>query len=130
MKFDGVASTVGRVKARGTTGTRTAPESARIEAVVADATNRPPWTFLTNHGHVLVCVGQNPEVRLAEIARLVGIGERAAHRIVHELIEAGYITRTKVGRRNRYELRWDRPLRHPLESAHTVVEVFEPLTRT
>ena len=115
LKSDGAASTVGRVKARDTT---------------ADATNRPPWTFLTNHGHVLVCVGQNPEVRLAEIARLVGIGERATHRIVHELIEAGYVTRTKVGRRNRYELRWDRPLRHPLESAHTVVEVFEPLTRT
>lgn len=129
MNWGCVAATFGWVKARSTTDPRTDPKTSRIVAVDADPTTRPPWTFLTNHGLVIVCLGQNPEVRLAEIARLVGIGERAAHRIVHELIGAGYVTRTKIGRRNRYELRWDRPLRHPLESAHTVVEVFEPLTR-
>ena len=130
MNWGRVAATFSWVKARSTTDPRTDPITPQIAAVDTDPTTRPPWTFLTNHGHVLVCLGQNPEVRLAEIARLVGIGERAAHRIVHELIGAGYVTRTKIGRRNRYELRWDRPLRHPLESAHTVVEVFEPLTRT
>jgi hypothetical protein len=85
------------------------------------------WTFFTNHGHVLVCIAQNPEVRLSEIASLVGIGERAAHRIVHDLIDAGYVMSTKVGRRNIYEVNLDQPLRHPLEANHRLVEVFGPL---
>ncbi len=86
------------------------------------------WTFLTNHGHVLVCIAQNPEVRIAEIARLVGVGERAAHRIVSELVDGGYVLRTRVGRRNRYEVRLDAPMRHPLEAHHRLIEVFGPLS--
>ena len=89
----------------------------------------PSWTFLTNHGHARVCIAQNPEVRLAEMAQRIGIGERAVHRIVHDLIEAGYASVTKVGRRNRYELHWDRSLRHPLEASHRLGEIFEPLSR-
>ena len=89
--------------------------------------DEPGWTFFTNHGHVLVCIARDPEVRVAEIARLVGIGERAAHRIVHDLVEAGYVVLTKVGRRNVYQLRLDRPLRHPLEAPHLIAEVVEPL---
>lgn len=90
----------------------------------------PSWTFFTNHGHVLVCVSQNPEVRLAEIARLVGIGERAVHSIMQDLVESGYVTRARVGRHNVYEVRFDRPLRHPLESTHRLADVFGPLTRS
>ncbi len=60
---------------------------------------------------------------------MVGIGERAVHRIVHDLIDAGYVSSLKVGRRNVYELRWDRPLRHPLEADHRLDELFEPFTR-
>lgn len=60
---------------------------------------------------------------------MVGIGERAAHRIVHDLIDGGYVVQTKVGRRNTYELRLDAPLRHPLEAHHRLVDVFEPLTQ-
>jgi Mn-dependent DtxR family transcriptional regulator len=87
----------------------------------------PGWTFLTNHGHVLVCIARDPHVRISDIARLVGIGERAAHRIVQDLVSAGYVLRSKSGRRNVYEVRLDRPLRHPLESQHRLVEVFGPL---
>jgi len=87
----------------------------------------PAWTFLTNHGHVLVCLAQNPDVRLAEIAAIVGIGERATHRIVSELVRDGYVLRTKQGRRNSYAVDFTRPLRHPLESEHTVGEVFRAL---
>ena len=87
------------------------------------------WTFLTNHGHVLVCIAQNPDVRIAEIADLVGIGERAAHRILGDLIREGYVVRTKVGRRNRYSIDFSRPLRHRLESEHTIGEVFRPVSR-
>jgi len=88
----------------------------------------PPWTFLTNHAHVLICMAQNPEVRLAEIARKVGIGERAVHSIVHDLVHAGYVNLSKSGRNNVYEVRLDRPLRHPLEASHQIIDVFGPLT--
>lgn len=88
----------------------------------------PSWTFLTNHAHVLVCIAQNPEVRLAAIARLVGIGERAVHDIVQDLVDAGYVLRSRSGRHNVYEVRLDQPLRHPLEAGHQIAEVFGPLT--
>lgn len=88
----------------------------------------PDWTFLSNHSHVLVCVTRDQEVRVSEIARRVGIGERAVHRILADLESAGYLTRTRDGRRNRYAVHLDRPLRHPLEAAHRLEDVFGPLT--
>jgi len=88
----------------------------------------PSWTFLTNHAHVMICIAQNPEVRLAEIARKVGIGERAVHSIVHDLVEAGYVNLSKSGRHNVYQVRLDRPLRHPLEASHQIIDVFGPFT--
>ena len=91
---------------------------------------RSGWTFLTNHGHVLVCVAQNPDIRISTIADLVGIGERAAHRIVSDLVEGGYLLRKKEGRRNVYSVDYSRHLRHPLESEHTIGELFDAITRT
>ena len=85
------------------------------------------WTFLTKHSHVLICIAQQPDVRLSEVASRVGIGERAVHRIVHELIDAGYLSVTKEGRRNIYDIDLDRPLRHPLESDHHIRAVVVPL---
>ena len=73
------------------------------------------WTFLTNHSHVLLCIAENPDVRLRDVAEQVGITERATQRIVAELEDAGYLSHEKVGRRNRYEVHPDLPLRHPLE---------------
>ena len=75
----------------------------------------PAWTFLTNHAHVLLCIAREPEVRMRDVAHLVGITERAVQRIVADLEEAGYIERSRHGRRNRYEVRTDLPLRHPIE---------------
>ena len=86
------------------------------------------WTFLTNHGHVLVCIAQNPDVRISEIADKVGIGERAAHRIVGDLVDGGYVARRKDGRRNTYTVDFSQPLRHPLEADHTVGEIFREIT--
>jgi len=86
------------------------------------------WTFLTNHGHVLVCIAQNPDVRISEIADKVGIGERAAHRIVGDLVDGGYVVRRKDGRRNTYTVDFSQPLRHPLEADHTVGEIFRAIT--
>jgi DNA-binding MarR family transcriptional regulator len=72
------------------------------------------WDFLTNHSHVLTCVAHDPGIRLREIAAAVGITERTAHRILSELVEAGYVLRERQGRRNRYTVVADHPLRHPL----------------
>jgi DNA-binding Lrp family transcriptional regulator len=72
------------------------------------------WNFLTNHARVLVCVAQDPGIRLREIGDEVGITERAAHRIVGELADAGYIARERQGRRNRYSVQADLPLPDPV----------------
>lgn len=93
-----------------------APVTAEIDA--------RSWTFLSNHGHVLVAISQNPDIRVAEIAHLVGIGERAAVRIVQDLVDGGYLTKTKMGRRNSYSIDYSRSLRHPLESEHAISEIF------
>lgn len=91
------------------------------------------WTFLTNHAHVLLRLAADPDVVLRTVAQQVGITERAAQLIVADLEAAGYITRTRVGRRNHYALDPGRSLRHPLE-AHCTVEVLlgivSPETRT
>ena len=73
------------------------------------------WTFLTNHSHVLLCIAEDPDTLIREVADRVGITERATQRIVAELEDAGYISHTKVGRRNHYEVHTELPLRHPLE---------------
>jgi len=71
---------------------------------------RATWSFLTNHARVLICIAQDPGIRLREIGDAVGITERGAHRIVVELVAAGYVARQRVGRRNRYTIRTDLPV--------------------
>lgn len=88
------------------------------------------WTFLTNHTHVLVCIARDPEIRLRDVAAQVGITERAAQRIVADLVEAGYLSSTKIGRRNRYKVHSDLPLRHPVESSGSLRKLLEVLTET
>lgn len=92
------------------------------------AANDSRWTFLTNHGHVLVCIANNPGILLSQVADLVGIGERATHRIVSDLVRGGYLARKKLGRRNTYSIDYSRNLRHPLESDHTIGELFKAIT--
>jgi DNA-binding IclR family transcriptional regulator len=89
----------------------------------------PEWTFLSNHAHVLICIAQQPDIRLSEVADLVGIRERSVHRIVHELSESGYISVSKVGRNNVYEVHLDLPLRHPLEATHSIRAIVSPLLK-
>src|SRR5689334_15900052 len=72
------------------------------------------WRVLTNHGNVLLFIASEPTARARDIAERVGITERAAQRIVADLIAGGYIHRTKVGRRNRYQINRHGHLRHPL----------------
>ena len=82
------------------------------------------WTFLTNHAHVLIAVSRDPELRQREIAQLVGITEGAVQRILHELEDEGFLRRERIGRRNRYFVDADRPLRHPLEHDRTIAELL------
>ena len=82
------------------------------------------WTFLTNHTHVLIAIQRNPQEKLRQIAELVGITERSAHRIVTELIEYGVLSVEKDGRRNRYIVHADKPLRHPMEGTQTVQDLL------
>jgi hypothetical protein len=85
------------------------------------------WDFLTNHAHVLTCVAADPGIRLRDIASTVGITERAAHRIVSELVEEGYVLREREGRRNRYEVVPELPLRHPLVEERAVGDLLRVL---
>ena len=93
------------------------------------SSEKPGWTFFTNHGHVLVCLAGDSDLRTRDVAELVGITERSAQAIISDLVEAGYVTRIKEGRRNRYEVHGDIPLRHPLEQDHTVGELLVTLGR-
>jgi DNA-binding Lrp family transcriptional regulator len=83
--------------------------------------------LLTNHGHVLVCVAGEPGMTLREIAECVGVTERTAHTIVCELEKAGYLTRHREGRRNRYEVHADAVLGHELEHGGTVGDLVAAL---
>jgi hypothetical protein len=86
------------------------------------------WSFLTNHARVLICIADDPGIRLREIGATVGITERAAHRIVGELVEAGYVTRRRVGRRNHYTVRTDLPVPDPLARERRVGDLLAILT--
>ncbi len=87
------------------------------------------WAFLTNHAQVLVRVAGEPGVRIRDIAESIGVTERAAHRFVCDLVEAGYLTRRRVGRRNCYEIHPELPLRPPLEGGPRVGEILSVLVR-
>ena len=87
----------------------------------------PRWDFLTNHAHVLTCVAHDPGIRLRDIAAAVGITERAAHRILSELVEEGYVLREREGRRNRYQVVSELPLRHPLVQEREIGDLLELL---
>jgi DNA-binding IclR family transcriptional regulator len=78
------------------------------------------WTLLTGHGHVLVEIARDPEARMRDIAAASGITERTAQVIVADLEAAGYITRTRTGRRTQYSVNPDSLFRHPAQEGHRV----------
>ncbi|GAA3579833.1 helix-turn-helix domain-containing protein [Nonomuraea rosea] len=88
---------------------------------------RSAWTFLTNHARVLLAIAADPMVRVRDIAATIGITERAAQGIVSDLEEAGYLERTRVGRRNRYRILPQQPFRHHTEadvSVGALIDLF------
>src|SRR4051794_6907452 len=87
------------------------------------------WSFLTNHARVLVSIAQDPGIRLRDIGEKVGITERAAHRIVNDLAEAGYISRERRGRRNHYAVKLDLPVPDPLARKQRIGDLLDVLGR-
>jgi DNA-binding MarR family transcriptional regulator len=87
------------------------------------------WTFLTNHAQVLLCIDRDPGVRLRDVAGEVGITERAVQRIVRELVEAGFLERRRVGRRNHYEVNRSATMRHRAQAGRDIgalLDLLEP----
>ena len=100
--------------------------SATVNGVSStDAAPGREWTFLSNHGHVLLAIAYDPEVRLRDIAVRVGITERAVQLIVADLVDGEYIAREKVGRRNRYTILSGRQFRHPAERTAPLDEFLD-----
>jgi hypothetical protein len=87
------------------------------------------WTFFSNYGHVLVCLERDHSIRLRDVAREVGITERAVQKIVRDMQDAGYITVTKQGRNNRYRVNKRKTLRHSLESHCTVGKLLALISK-
>ena len=85
------------------------------------------WRFLSNHTQVLLCIQRDPDARYRDIAEMVGITERAAQRIVADLIESGYVESERVGRRNHYRVNADIAMRHPAQEGHDVGELLRLL---
>jgi hypothetical protein len=82
------------------------------------------WSFLTNHARVLLCIAQDPGARLRDIGDSAGITERAAHRIVAELADAGYVSRRRIGRRNHYIIQSHLPVPDPLARGQRVGDLL------
>lgn len=85
------------------------------------------WTFLTNHAQVLIFIARNHSATAREIAAQVGITERAVQRILRDLHDAGYVSHTRDGRTNRYEIHDDIPMRHPAQQGHAIRELIDLL---
>lgn len=91
----------------------------------ADAATAPrPWTFLSNHGHVLVAIHDEPDARLRDLAARVGISERAVQLIVADLEQAGYLVKRRTGRRNHYDVTAGLRMRHPAERESSVDDLL------
>jgi predicted transcriptional regulator len=85
------------------------------------------WRFLSNHTQVLLTLQRDPNARLRDIADHVGITERAAQRIVSDLIASGYVESERVGRRNHYRINTDVAMRHPAQDGHDIGELLKLL---
>src|SRR5947208_202055 len=93
-------------------------DTSMVASTTASAT-APHCAFLTNHAFVMVCIARSPDVRVRDVAEAVGITERATQAILRDLDRSGYIERRRIGRRNRYAIRRNAPLRHPLAGSAT-----------
>lgn len=87
------------------------------------------WTFLSNYGHVIVQIAKQPDIKISDLASLVGVTERHARAIVNDLRDAGYLVVVKTGRRNSYRVINDKPLRHEAESDRTLKDLLATFSK-
>jgi predicted ArsR family transcriptional regulator len=87
------------------------------------------WHFVSNHGQVLLCIAANPEIRMRDVATRVGITERAAQRIVADLVADGYVSRRRNGRRNNYAINRAKEMRHPAQFGYEIGPLLDLLQR-
>jgi hypothetical protein len=99
-----------------------------IATVVVPDERDGSWTLLTGHGHVLVEIARNPHARIRDISPVVDLTERTVQAIVADLEVAGYLTRTRVGRRTRYTVNPDSPFRHSAQDGLQVGPLLDVLT--
>lgn len=85
------------------------------------------WSFLTNHARALLCIADDPGARLRDIAARLDVTERSAHAIVTDLVDAGYVVKERDGRRNRYRIQKDLPIRDPISAQRTIGEMLDLL---
>ena len=100
------------------------PSAAKATTRSVDGKSSGGWTFLSNHAHVLLLLAKEPEIRLRDVAERVGITERAVQRIVADLEKSRYIERVRTGRRNRYKVHPEMPLRHPIEAHRKIASLI------
>lgn len=100
------------------------PSAARATPRSTEPKPGSGWTFLSNHAHVLLLLAKEPEIRLRDVAERVGITERAVQRIVADLEQGRYIERVRTGRRNRYKVHPEMPLRHPIEAHRRIASLI------
>jgi DNA-binding MarR family transcriptional regulator len=93
--------------------------------IVSSPDRTHTWTFLSNHAQALLCIARDPEVRIRDIAQVVGITERAAQRIVADLIATEYVDRERIGRRNHYRLNSDVKMRHAAQADLRISELLD-----
>lgn len=96
---------------------------------MSSANAQTGWHFVTNHTQVLLCISTNPDIRLRDIAARVGITERAAQRIVADLVSEGYVTRQRTGRRNQYAINREKEMRHPAQFGFEIGPLLDLLRR-
>jgi MarR family len=105
---------------------RRSEEGGRVVSIPPPAGDGyPGWRFVTNHARVLETIARDPTIRLRDVAVIVGVTERTAAQIVDDLVRAGYITKAREGRRNRYQIHGELPLRHPQHQHRTVADLLQ-----
>jgi DNA-binding IclR family transcriptional regulator len=95
---------------------------------MSSSEHQSTWTFLTNHAQVLLCLAETPDIRLRDVAERVGITERATQRILADLVEAGYVETTRVGRRNTYTVDREHAMRHTAQFGYEIGTLLKALT--
>ncbi len=114
-------------KSKASTGASTRQDSSRTSN--SDSPANPRWTFLTNHSHVLVLLHKDPDTVLRQVALEVGITERAVQRIIQDLESGGVLERERIGRRNRYKVLVDQPLRNEIEAHRNIGDLLAIISK-